>query len=66
MTEDDVGEDGVAPVDTGCGGNVLLSHEFLGALLALVSMVAANRLAAVDALVSTTERLIENGEGKAR
>lgn len=65
-TEDGVGEGRVAHVDTGDGENVLFSHEFPGTLLALVSTVAASKLVAVEAMVSTTESSLKNDEGKAR
>ena len=45
---------------------MLFSHNFIGALLAFVSEVARGELIAVKALMDTTVRSFEDGEGKAR
>ena len=45
---------------------MLFSHNSIGALLAFVSEVARGELIAVKALMDTTVRSFEDGEGKAR
>lgn len=49
-----VRESGVAPANMGDGEDVLFSHEFLGAVLALANDVAIGELVVVEALMSST------------
>lgn len=64
-TEGEVRGNGVAPIYAGDSEGVLFSHKYVGALLALASSVAVEEPILVEALVSTTVCLIENGKGKA-
>ena len=61
-----IGESGVAPVYPSKGEGVLFSHKFVGASLTLASEVAISELVAVEVLMGTTVRSIEDGEGEAR
>ena len=45
---------------------MLFSHKFVGALLTLASEVAIGELVAVEVLMGTTVRSIEDGKGRAR
>ena len=65
-TEKSIGESGVALIDPSNGQGVLFSHNFIGALLAFASEVAISELIAVKAMMDTTVRSFEDGEGKAR
>ena len=65
-TEKSIGESGVAPIDPSNGESVLLSHNFIGVLLAFASEVAIGELIAVETLMNTTVRSFKDGEGKAR
>ena len=65
-TEKGIGESGIAPVYPSNGEGVLFSHKFIGALLAFASEVATGELIAVDVLMGTTVRSIEDGQEKAR
>ena len=64
VTEKSIGESGVAPIDPSNGEGVLFSHSFIGALLG--NEVAIGELIAVGALMDTTVRSFEDGEGGAR
>ena len=65
-TEKSIGESGVAPIDPSNGESVLFAHDFISASLSVVSEVAVGELIAIEALVATTVRSFEDGEGKAR
>ena len=65
-TEKNIGESGVSPIDPSNGEGVLFSHIFIGALLAFASEIAIGELIAIEALMDTTVRSFEDGEGKAR
>ena len=65
-TEKSIGESGVVPIDPSNGEGVLFSHNFIGTLLAFANEVAIGELIAVKALVDTTVRSFEDGEGNAR
>ena len=45
---------------------MLFAHNFIGALLSVASEVATSKLIAIVALMGTTVRSFEYGEGKAR
>ena len=64
--EEGIGESGVAPVYPSNGEGVLFSHKFVGASLTLASEVAIGDLVAVEVLMGTTVRSIDDGEGEAR
>ena len=64
--EEGIGESGVVPVYPNNGEGVLFSLKFIGALSAFASEVAIGELIAVEALVDTTLRSFNDGEGKAR
>ena len=61
-----IGESGVAPIDPSNGEGVLFAHDFIGASLSVASEVAIGELVAIEALMGTTIRSFEDGEGKAR
>ena len=65
-TEKSIGESGDAPIDPGNGEGVLVAHDFIGASLSVAREVAIGELVAIEALMGTTVRSLENGEGKAR
>ena len=66
VAEEGIGESGIAPVYPSNGEGVLFSNKFVGALLTLASEVAIGELIAVEVLMGTTVRSINDGEGKAR
>ena len=63
-TEKSIGESGVGPIDPSNGEGVLSSHNFMSALLAFASEVAIGELIAVEALIDTTVRSFEDGDGR--
>ena len=65
-TEKSIGESGVAPIDPSNGERVLLAHDFISAPLSVASEVAVGELIAIEALMATTVRSFEDGEGEAR
>ena len=65
-TEKGIGESGVAPNDPSNGESVLFVHGFIGVSLSVASEVAIGELIAIEALMDTTVRSFEDGEGKAR
>ena len=65
-TEKSIGESEVAPIDPSNGEGVLFAHDFISASLLVASEVAVGELIAIEALMATTVRLFEDGEGKAR
>ena len=65
-TEKSIGESGGAPIDPSNGEGVLLAHDFIGALLSVASEVALGELIAIEALIGTTVRAINDSEGEAR
>ena len=66
VAEEGIGESGIAPVYPSDGEGVLVSHKFIGALLAFASEVAKGELITVEVLTGATVRSIKDGEGKAR
>ena len=64
--EKSIGESGVAPIDPSNGEGVLFAHDFISASLSVASEVAVDELIAIEALMVTTVRSFEDGEGKAR
>ena len=64
-TEKGIGESGVAPIDPSNGEGVLFAHDFIGASFSVASEVAIGELIAIEALMGTTVRSFEDGEGKA-
>ena len=60
------GESGVAPIDPSNGESVLFAHNFIDALLSVAREVAIGELIAIEALVGTTVRAINDCEGEAR
>ena len=65
-TEKSIGESGVAPIDPSNGEGVLFAHYFIGASLSVAIEVAIGELMAIEAMMGTTVRSFEDGEGKAR
>ena len=64
--DEDIRESGIAPVYPSNDEGVLFSHKVVGALLTLASEVAIGESVAVEVLVGTTLRSIEEGETEAR
>ena len=64
--EKSIEEGGVAPIDPSNGEGVLFAYDFISASLSVASEVAVGELIAVEALMGTTVRSFEDGEGKAR
>ena len=64
--EEGIGEGGVAPINPSDGEGVLFSHKFVCSLLTLAGKVALGELVAVNVLVHTAMRSIEDGEREAR
>ena len=54
-TEESIGESGVAPIDASNGEGVLFTHDFISA-----------SLIAIEALMATPVRSVEDGEREAR
>ena len=65
-TKKGIGENEVAPIDPSNGEGVLFAHNLIGASLSVASEVAIGELIAIEALMGTTVRSFEDGEGKAR
>ena len=65
-TEKSIGESGVAPIDPSNDEGVLFAHNFISASLSVASEVAVGELIAIEALMATTVRSSEDGEGKVR
>lgn len=61
-----IGHSGMASLDAGNCKGVLSTHEFVGALLALLGKVAVSELVALGTLVSDVERTVEDGVGEAQ
>ena len=65
-TKESIGESGVAPIDASNGEGVLFAHDFISALLSVASEVAVGELIAIEALMATPVRSVEDGEREAR
>ena len=65
-TEKSIGESGVAPIDPSNGKGVLFAHDFISAPLSVASVVAVGEFIAIEALMATTVRSFDDGEGEAR
>ena len=65
-TEESIGESGVAPIDASNGEGVLFAHDFISASLSVASEVAVGELIAIEALMATPVRSVEDGEREAR
>ena len=66
VTEESIGESGVAPIDSSNGEGVLFAHDFISASLSVASEVAVGELIAIEALMATPVRSVEDGERQAR
>ena len=65
-TEESIGESGVAPIDPSNGEGVVFVHDFIRASLSVASEVAVGELIAIEALMATSVRSVEDGEREAR
>ena len=64
-TEESIGESGVAPIDASNSEGVF-AHDFISATLSVASEVAVGESIAIEALMATPVRSVEDGERGAR
>ena len=65
-TEESIGEGGDAPIDSSNGEGVLFVPDFISASLTVAGEVAVGELIAIEALMATPVRSVEDGEREAR